>query len=922
MADPSPLIDRGELVKHLDGVRRLARSLVRDDAEADDVMQDAAVAALENRTPVRRGLRAWLGGVTRNVVRTRHRVDTRRDAREAAVAKPEAVPSVAESVVRAAEQSALLETVVNMQDPYRTAILLRFVEGLPPREIATRMDIPVETVRTHVKRGLTRLRAHLDRRHGGRDMWRASLFLVAGGVPHAAPAAAGGAAAKKLLLVSGTVVAAGLAAWWVWTLATEEPSTAQPPIDIVVRHGAMGAGDEDDPLQDRTPIVVRDEGADPVPTDLRGSTPPPSVIEPELGERETESSSTPPVTPPVVRSDDTPTLEARPAPAPPRIPSGVTGRLLRDTTGGRVDVPGAAVWIGTPFDWIDGITKARRGRVPIGFALEAPRHLVEVEPFAIDLFEVTNAQYHRYLQLDSKVIFEVDRRNRGNLTQIARRIVRRDVPRNLDWDVVARQIYESNFGVLHAQHPHTVVRRQDGSIDPERTWARMQRTVIRRGVELVFYDRAPPGYWRSMAIPKGLAAHPVRDVSYQEAQAFAMWAGKHIPSEIEWEYATRGAQGAAYPWGGKPTRWETRVNGGFALPRGEEPMTQRVDAMPDGRSALGLFHTLGNVAEWTSSFLRRYPDGPSASLPTTDPVMVVRGGSATDFDRLRVRPAFRGWRQPITDVRGTVTREYAPDPRVRRPWTGFRCAVYPDTGRSRMPSLEYWAVVNSVLPTGSLETTRYVSSEYRQLIPPGTAVENGIFVPQRAYAFTAVPLKRLAIRFVASTAPTFYSVTRSHGITDTKSLLTAAGDEWPLLLGMVQSDTTISGLVSTRDRRRSDDPRKLFRAVAPAGTYYVGLLHSRLALVTPSLNFVFYLTPKPVTRATVSVLERSAPARGEPMGSAAQSLNTSRGFVGVELEVPLGDGDLAGRVVRVRLNYDADAKIVNAVSPWRTFQAR
>ena len=62
-------IDPHALAAHLDGLRRLARSLVLAVEEADDVLQDTAVAALESRSELRGGPRAWLAGVTRNRAR-------------------------------------------------------------------------------------------------------------------------------------------------------------------------------------------------------------------------------------------------------------------------------------------------------------------------------------------------------------------------------------------------------------------------------------------------------------------------------------------------------------------------------------------------------------------------------------------------------------------------------------------------------------------------------------------------------------------------------------------------------------------------------------------------------------------------------------------------------------------------------------
>ncbi len=175
-------IDRETLGNHVEGVRRLARSLVRSDAEADDVVQDTMLVALQSRTKRRAGAKAWLAGVTRNVARRMARTSGRRRKHERAAARPEAIPATDEVVIRAAEQSRLLDLVVTLNEPYRTAILLRFVDGLPPRDIAARRGIPVETARTHIKRGLQMLREQLDDAHGGdKTKWRAALAVAASG---------------------------------------------------------------------------------------------------------------------------------------------------------------------------------------------------------------------------------------------------------------------------------------------------------------------------------------------------------------------------------------------------------------------------------------------------------------------------------------------------------------------------------------------------------------------------------------------------------------------------------------------------------------------------------------------------------------------------------------------------------------------
>lgn len=164
-----------ELIAHADGVRALARSLLGDANAADDVVQDACVAALRDPPADDVPPRAWFVGVVRNLTRRTFRARSRRDARERAVARPESVPSAAHAAAEIETHRRLVDAVGALDEPYRTAIVLRFFDGLAPAEIAARLGVPVATVNTHVHRGVATLRARLDR---DRDDWRRALLVL------------------------------------------------------------------------------------------------------------------------------------------------------------------------------------------------------------------------------------------------------------------------------------------------------------------------------------------------------------------------------------------------------------------------------------------------------------------------------------------------------------------------------------------------------------------------------------------------------------------------------------------------------------------------------------------------------------------------------------------------------------------------
>jgi hypothetical protein len=106
-------------------------------------------------------------------------------------------------------------------------------------------------------------------------------------------------------------------------------------------------------------------------------------------------------------------------------------------------------------------------------------------------------------------------------------------------------------------------------------------------------DREPPPAWRGRTAPQPLLDHPVVGVSWQDAQAYAAWAGKRLPTAEEWQRAAGGQQRRRYPWGDAfvPGRCNTRESGeGGTTPVGKYS--------PAGDSAYGVTDMAGNVWEW------------------------------------------------------------------------------------------------------------------------------------------------------------------------------------------------------------------------------------------------------------------------------------------------------------------------------------
>lgn len=240
-----------ELLRHAHWMRALARSLVRDDATADDVTQDAWVVALARPPRTLTKLRGWLAAVIRSVVLQRARGESRRRRREQAAATHEALDATDDVVSRAGIHRRLVDAVLELDEPYRSTLLLRFFDGLAPRAIAERKGLPDATVRSHLKRGLDRLRERFDAEHrGDRGAWIALIAPLAHGGVGAVGAASGGAtvaasatgkaafmtSTTKLALAGAIVLAAG-AGWFASRRGTTKLTPAPTPVDAGKRDG-------------------------------------------------------------------------------------------------------------------------------------------------------------------------------------------------------------------------------------------------------------------------------------------------------------------------------------------------------------------------------------------------------------------------------------------------------------------------------------------------------------------------------------------------------------------------------------------------------------------------------------------------------------------------------------------------------------
>lgn len=190
-------------LEHAAWVRRLARDLVRDAGVAEDLAQETWLAFLRATPDRQRPLRPWLSRVLRNLAATRVGRDARRRGREETVAREEAEVGP-DLVARAEEQRRVAAMVLELPEPYRESLLMRYYEGQSPTQIARRLGISPVTVRTRLHRGIAMLRKRLDRAHGGdRKSW---ALLLAPQPPAQATLSAGALGVWSLALVAGIVL--------------------------------------------------------------------------------------------------------------------------------------------------------------------------------------------------------------------------------------------------------------------------------------------------------------------------------------------------------------------------------------------------------------------------------------------------------------------------------------------------------------------------------------------------------------------------------------------------------------------------------------------------------------------------------------------------------------------------------------------
>jgi formylglycine-generating enzyme required for sulfatase activity len=269
--------------------------------------------------------------------------------------------------------------------------------------------------------------------------------------------------------------------------------------------------------------------------------------------------------------------------------------------------------------WIEGGEFLMGSSDNDGSADEYPQHKVKLTGFWMDQTEVTNAQFRKFVEAT------------GYVTTAEKAI---------DWEEMKKQeppgtpkppdsLLAASSLVFHCSE-HVV-----SLNDPSQWWTWV------RGANW----RHPQGPESSI---EGKDNYPVVHISWDDANAYAKWAGKRLPTEAEWEYAARGGRiNQSYPWGneavetGKPkaNTWQgdfPNANTGWDGFKGLAPVKSFV------ANGYGLYDMAGNVWEWCgdwydSDYYSEYkdrividPKGPSKSNDPMEPGLpkrVLRGGS-------------------------------------------------------------------------------------------------------------------------------------------------------------------------------------------------------------------------------------------------------------------------------------------------------
>jgi RNA polymerase sigma factor (sigma-70 family) len=232
----------------------LTLALCGDGNRAADLFQATWLVAMTHPPGDDTRLRPWLRRVASRLWWRTCRGDQRRrrrelDAQEVGPPRDEAAPS--DAVERAELHHAVLSAVMALGEPYRTTVLLRFVDDESEAAIAARLGVPIATVRTRLRRALDQLRDKLDSRWGARPAWVALALARTGmrtgasvAACHASPLILGALTVaiktKVAAVVALLMVGAGAGTWLVCSDLSTRPAIPLAPVVRAVEAPVVG----------------------------------------------------------------------------------------------------------------------------------------------------------------------------------------------------------------------------------------------------------------------------------------------------------------------------------------------------------------------------------------------------------------------------------------------------------------------------------------------------------------------------------------------------------------------------------------------------------------------------------------------------------------------------------------------------------
>lgn len=266
---------------------------------------------------------------------------------------------------------------------------------------------------------------------------------------------------------------------------------------------------------------------------------------------------------------------------------------ISKTDGKQMEAPEGMVWIPAG--------SFQQGAVPqdeTAMAHEKPQHPVSVDGFFMDVTEVTNAQFRKFVEATG---YET----------IAERAI--------DWEEMKKQLPEGT------EKPH------DSILQPGSLLFKKTKSSVPNLYDFSQWWAWSIGVnWRHPSGPEttieGKDDYPVVHVSYQDAQAYCKWAGRRLPTEAEWEYAARGTnKNTTYLWGDDRSQLSKYVNsweGEFPVNNTKEDGFERtapVKTYP--QNTFGLYEMAGNVWEITSDLynLKYYEELAASGKSTINP---------------------------------------------------------------------------------------------------------------------------------------------------------------------------------------------------------------------------------------------------------------------------------------------------------------